>query len=81
MLMAVRIPADGKRGSQPVGVRYPTPTGVDAFWRLCRGCPDGDLLFFSGMLPTENQKSKFVGRIGKELVPWTPTLLARDISN
>jgi enamine deaminase RidA (YjgF/YER057c/UK114 family) len=27
----------------------------------------GDLLFLSGMLPIENQKPKFVGRIGKEL--------------
>jgi enamine deaminase RidA (YjgF/YER057c/UK114 family) len=27
----------------------------------------GDLLFLSGMLPIENQRPKFVGRIGKEL--------------
>lgn len=27
----------------------------------------GDLVFLSGMLPIENQKPKFVGRIGKEL--------------
>lgn len=27
----------------------------------------GNLLFLSGMLPVENQKPKFVGRIGKEL--------------
>ena len=27
----------------------------------------GDLLFLTGMLPVENQKPKFVGRIGKEL--------------
>ena len=39
-LMVERIPADGKRGSQPVGVSYPTPAGVDAFSRLCRGRPD-----------------------------------------
>jgi enamine deaminase RidA (YjgF/YER057c/UK114 family) len=27
----------------------------------------GDLLFLTGMMPTENQKPKYVGRIGKEL--------------
>jgi enamine deaminase RidA (YjgF/YER057c/UK114 family) len=27
----------------------------------------GNLLFLSGMLPVENQKPKFVGRVGKEL--------------
>src|SRR4029077_6165687 len=66
-LMAARIPADGERGSQPVGVRYPTATGADALGRLCRGAPDQRSIVPRDMPPTENHKPKFVGRIGKEL--------------
>src|SRR4029077_3990157 len=66
-LMVARIPADGERGSQPVGVRYPTATGADALGRLCRGAPDQRSIVPRDMPPTENHKPKFVGRIGKEL--------------
>jgi enamine deaminase RidA (YjgF/YER057c/UK114 family) len=40
----------------------PTPFGA-----YVEAVQTGDLLFLSGMLPTENQKPKFVGRVGKEL--------------
>ena len=40
----------------------PTPFGA-----YVEAVQTGDLLFLSGMLPVENQKPKFVGRIGKEL--------------
>jgi enamine deaminase RidA (YjgF/YER057c/UK114 family) len=42
--------------------RAPTPFGA-----YVEAVQTGDLLFISGMLPIENQKPKFVGRIGKEL--------------
>jgi enamine deaminase RidA (YjgF/YER057c/UK114 family) len=40
----------------------PTPFGA-----YVEAVQTGDLLFLTGMLPVENQKPKFVGRIGKEL--------------
>ena len=40
----------------------PTPFGA-----YVEAVQTGNLLFLSGMLPIENQKPKFVGRIGKEL--------------
>jgi hypothetical protein len=65
--MAARIPANGKGGSQPVEVGYPTPTGPPTPFGACvEAVQTGDLLFLSGMLPVENQKPKFVGRIGKD---------------
>ncbi len=40
----------------------PTPYGA-----YVEAVQTGDLLFLTGMMPTENQKPKYVGRIGKEL--------------
>lgn len=40
----------------------PTPFGA-----YVEAVQTGNLLFLSGMVPIENQKPKFVGRIGKEL--------------
>jgi enamine deaminase RidA (YjgF/YER057c/UK114 family) len=42
--------------------KAPTPFGA-----YVEAVQTGNLLFLSGMLPIENQKPKFVGRIGKEL--------------
>jgi enamine deaminase RidA (YjgF/YER057c/UK114 family) len=42
----------------------PSPTPFGAYVEIVQ---TGDLLFLSGMLPIENQKPKFLGRIGKEL--------------
>ena len=48
-----------------LGIQLPqAPTPFGAYVEAVQ---TGDLLFLSGMLPTENQKPKFVGRIGKEL--------------
>jgi enamine deaminase RidA (YjgF/YER057c/UK114 family) len=48
-----------------LSIRLPlAPTPFGAYVEAVR---TGNLLFLSGMLPIENQKPKFVGRIGKEL--------------
>jgi enamine deaminase RidA (YjgF/YER057c/UK114 family) len=48
-----------------LNIRLPqAPTPFGAYVEVVQ---TGDLLFLSGMLPIENQKPKFVGRIGKEL--------------
>lgn len=43
------------------------PQAPTPFRAYVEAVQTGDQLFFSGMLPVENQKPKFVGRIGKEL--------------
>jgi enamine deaminase RidA (YjgF/YER057c/UK114 family) len=48
-----------------LGILLPqAPTPFGAYVEAVRA---GNLLFLSGMLPIENQKPKFVGRVGKEL--------------
>jgi enamine deaminase RidA (YjgF/YER057c/UK114 family) len=48
-----------------LGIRLPqAPTPFGAY---AEAVQTGNLLFLSGMLPIENQKPKFVGRVGKEL--------------
>jgi enamine deaminase RidA (YjgF/YER057c/UK114 family) len=48
-----------------LGIRL--PHAPKPFGAYVEAVQTGDLLFLSGMLPIENQKPKFVGRIGKEL--------------
>jgi enamine deaminase RidA (YjgF/YER057c/UK114 family) len=48
-----------------LNIRLPQPP--PPFGAYVEAVQTGDLLFLSGMLPIENQKPKFVGRIGKEL--------------
>jgi enamine deaminase RidA (YjgF/YER057c/UK114 family) len=43
------------------------PQAPKPFGAYVEAIQTGDLLFLTGMLPVENQKPKFVGRIGKEL--------------
>ena len=43
------------------------PQASTPFGAYVEAVQTGDLLFLSGVLPVENQKPKFVGRIGKEL--------------
>src|SRR5258708_39853020 len=55
-------PAAGLRELRIRLTQAPTPFGA-----YVEAVQTGDLLFLSGMLPIENQKPRFVGRIGKEL--------------
>jgi enamine deaminase RidA (YjgF/YER057c/UK114 family) len=54
-----------ERSLRELSIRLPqAPTPFGAYVEAVQ---TGNLLFLSGMLPIENQKPKFVGRIGKEL--------------
>ena len=48
-----------------LGIKLPTPPqpfGIDV-----EAVQTGDLLFLTGMLPTEGRSAKFIGRVGAEL--------------
>ena len=48
-----------------LGITLPDPP--EPFGAYAEAVQTGDLLFLSGMLPTEGRSTKFVGRIGEEL--------------
>ena len=43
------------------------PAPVEPFGTYVEAVQSGNLLFLSGMLPTENHRAKFLGRVGAEL--------------
>ena len=48
-----------------LGIKLPAPP--EPFGAYAEAVQTGDLLFLSGMLPTEGRAAKFTGRIGAEL--------------
>jgi enamine deaminase RidA (YjgF/YER057c/UK114 family) len=48
-----------------LGIELPAPP--EPFGAYAEAVQTGDLLFLSGMLPTEGRTTKFIGRIGAEL--------------
>lgn len=48
-----------------LGIKLPTPP--EPFGIYVEAVQTGDLLFLTGMLPTEGRAAKFIGRIGAEL--------------
>ncbi len=48
-----------------LGLKLPAPP--EPFGTYVEAVQTGDLLFLTGMLPTEGREAKFVGRIGAEL--------------
>jgi enamine deaminase RidA (YjgF/YER057c/UK114 family) len=48
-----------------LGIELPTPP--EPFGAYAEAVQTGNLLFLSGMLPTEGREAKFVGRVGAEL--------------
>ena len=48
-----------------MGIKLPAPP--EPFGAYAEAVQTGDLLFLSGMLPTEGRAAKFTGRIGAEL--------------
>ena len=48
-----------------LGIQLPTPP--EPFGIYAEAVQTGNLLFLTGMLPTENQAAAFVGRVGAEL--------------
>jgi hypothetical protein len=62
-------PASAEQRLKELGVKLPTPP--EPFGAYAEAVQTGNLLFLSGMLPTEGHGAKFVGRVGAELdVVW-----------
>lgn len=58
-------PKSAEQRLQELGIQLPAPP--KPFGSYVEAQQSGNLLFLSGMLPVENHKPKYVGRIGKEL--------------
>ncbi len=59
---------EGSRAEQrlkELGIKLPTPP--EPFGIYAEAVQTGQLLFLSGMLPTEGREAKFIGRLGAEL--------------
>src|SRR5690349_15657662 len=50
---------------EELGIRLPAPP--EPFGTYAEAVQTGNLLFLTGMLPTEGRNAKFVGRVGAEL--------------
>jgi enamine deaminase RidA (YjgF/YER057c/UK114 family) len=57
--------ASAERRLKELGIRLPTPP--EPFGIYAEAVQAGNLLFLTGMLPTEGQVAKFTGRVGAEL--------------
>jgi enamine deaminase RidA (YjgF/YER057c/UK114 family) len=58
-------PASAEQRLKELGIKLPTPP--QPFGIYVEAVQTGDLLFLSGMLPTEGRGAKFIGRVGAEL--------------
>ena len=58
-------PASAEQRLKELGLELPAPP--EPFGTCVEAVQTGDLLFLSGMLPTEGHGAKFVGRVGAEL--------------
>jgi enamine deaminase RidA (YjgF/YER057c/UK114 family) len=58
-------PAGAERRLEELGIQLPAPP--DPFGTYVEAVQTGNLLFLSGMLPTEGRGARFVGRVGGEL--------------
>ena len=63
------VNADPKAGAEQrlkeLGIKLPTPP--EPFGAYAEVVQTGDLLFLSGMLPTEGREARYLGRVGAEL--------------
>ena len=63
------VTRDGSRSAEQrlkeLGIKLPAPP--EPFGTYVEAVQTGNLLFLSGMLPTEGRTAKFVGRLGAEL--------------
>ena len=57
--------ASAEQRLKELGIKLPTPP--EPFGTYVEAVQTGNLLFLTGMLPTEGRGAKFVGRIGAEL--------------
>jgi enamine deaminase RidA (YjgF/YER057c/UK114 family) len=58
-------PASAEQRLKELGIKLPTPP--QPFGIYAEAVQTGDLLFLTGMLPTEGRSAKFIGRVGAEL--------------
>ena len=66
MVAATHSPsASAERRLEELGIQLPAPPSP--FGNYVEAVQTGNLLFLSGMLPVEDHKPKYVGRLGKEL--------------
>jgi enamine deaminase RidA (YjgF/YER057c/UK114 family) len=58
-------PASAEQRLNELGIKLPAPP--KPFGMYAEAVQTGNLLFLTGMLPTEGQTAKFIGRVGAEL--------------
>jgi enamine deaminase RidA (YjgF/YER057c/UK114 family) len=58
-------PAGAEQRLKELGIHLPTPP--EPFGTYVEAVQTGNLLFLTGMLPTEGRTAKFIGRVGAEL--------------
>src|SRR5215831_4233852 len=58
-------PASAEQRLKELGIRLPSPP--EPFGVYAEAVQTGNLLFLTGMLPTEGRTAKFVGRVGADL--------------
>src|ERR1039457_4005520 len=58
-------PAGAEQRLKELGIKLPAPP--EPFGAYVEAVQTGNLLFLSGMLPTEGLGAKFIGRVGAEL--------------
>jgi enamine deaminase RidA (YjgF/YER057c/UK114 family) len=63
-LSAARTPTSAEERLKELGIQLPSPP--QPFGTYTEAVRTGNLLFLSGMLPTEGHAAKFIGRIGSE---------------
>jgi enamine deaminase RidA (YjgF/YER057c/UK114 family) len=58
-------PASAEQRLNELGIKLPAPP--EPFGTYAEAVQTGNLLFLTGMLPTEGRAAKFIGRVGAEL--------------
>jgi enamine deaminase RidA (YjgF/YER057c/UK114 family) len=58
-------PTAAEERLQELGIKLPAPP--EPFGTYAEAVQTGNLLFLTGMLPTEGRAAKFIGRVGAEL--------------
>src|SRR5258706_4613592 len=58
-------PASAEQRLKELGIKLPEPP--EPFGTYAEAVQTGNLLFLSGMLPTEGRVAKYIGRVGAEL--------------
>ena len=58
-------PGSAEQRLKELGIKLPAPP--EPFGTYVEAVQTGNLLFLTGMLPTEGRQAKFIGRVGAEL--------------